>query len=94
MRARGFALRDAFSDVLKGVISAEEAQDYPTNDKPKQPVNITPETPKLMSTEDSIKDAPDLDTLKSIWGALCLEDRTKFENLKNEKKEQLIKKII
>ena len=93
MRARGFALRDAFSDVLKGVISAEEAQDYPTNDKPKQPVNITPEPAKLVSTEDSIKDAPDLDTLKSIWGALCLEDRTKFENLKNEKKEQLIKKI-
>ena len=29
-RARGFALRDAFPDVLRGVISAEEAQDYPT----------------------------------------------------------------
>ena len=30
MRARGFALRDAFPDVLKGLITAEEAQDYPT----------------------------------------------------------------
>jgi len=29
MRARGFALRDAFPDALKGVITAEEAQDYP-----------------------------------------------------------------
>jgi hypothetical protein len=29
MRARGFALRDAFPDVLKGLITAEEAQDYP-----------------------------------------------------------------
>lgn len=29
MRARGFALRDAFADVLKGVISIEEARDYP-----------------------------------------------------------------
>lgn len=29
MRARGFALRDAFPDVLKGLISAEEAQDTP-----------------------------------------------------------------
>lgn len=28
MRARGFALRDAFPDVLKGLITAEEAQDY------------------------------------------------------------------
>ena len=30
MRARGFALRDAFPDVLKGLVTAEEAQDYPT----------------------------------------------------------------
>jgi hypothetical protein len=29
MRARGFALRDAFPDVLRGLISAEEAQDTP-----------------------------------------------------------------
>lgn len=29
MRARGFALRDAFPDVLKGLITREEAQDYP-----------------------------------------------------------------
>lgn len=36
MRARGFALRDAFPDVLKGLITAEEAQDYP------EPKDITP----------------------------------------------------
>jgi hypothetical protein len=29
MRARGFALRDAFADRLKGIITAEEARDYP-----------------------------------------------------------------
>jgi hypothetical protein len=29
MRARGYALRDAFPDVLKGLISAEEASDIP-----------------------------------------------------------------
>jgi len=34
MRARGFALRDAFPDVLKGMITAEEAQDYPDEAKP------------------------------------------------------------
>jgi hypothetical protein len=28
-RARGFALRDEFGDVLKGLVSAEEAADYP-----------------------------------------------------------------
>lgn len=29
MRARGFACRDAFPDALRGLITAEEAQDYP-----------------------------------------------------------------
>lgn len=29
MRARGFALRDAFPDVLRGLITAEEAEDIP-----------------------------------------------------------------
>ena len=29
MRARGFAVRNAFQDALKGFISSEEAQDYP-----------------------------------------------------------------
>jgi hypothetical protein len=32
MRARGFALRDAFPDVLRGLISAEEARDIPWDD--------------------------------------------------------------
>jgi len=31
MRARGFALRDAFPDVLKGLITSEEAMDYPVD---------------------------------------------------------------
>lgn len=38
MRARGFALRDAFPDVLKGLITVEEAQDYPAD----EPKDITP----------------------------------------------------
>ena len=39
MRARGFALRDAFPDVLKGLISAEEAADYPDEAKPRLMAN-------------------------------------------------------
>lgn len=31
MRARGFALRDAFPDVLRGLVSAEEASDMPVD---------------------------------------------------------------
>lgn len=37
MRARGFALRDAFPDALRGLITREEAQDYPTP----TPVTVT-----------------------------------------------------
>lgn len=43
MRARGFTLRDAFPDALKGVITAEEAQDYPSKGK---------------STQTAIQEAP------------------------------------
>lgn len=34
MRARGFALRDVFTDVLKGLSIAEEMQDMPTSQPP------------------------------------------------------------
>lgn len=45
MRARGFALRDAFPDVLKGMITAEEAQDFPDEAKPRDAKDITPRNP-------------------------------------------------
>jgi hypothetical protein len=46
MRARGFAIRDAFPDAMKGMITAEEAQDYPT-----APRDVTPKANPL----DNIK---------------------------------------
>ena len=51
MRARGFALRDAFPDVLKGLISAEEAQDFPDEAKPRPAKDITPRNPLDMVTK-------------------------------------------
>lgn len=36
MRARAFNLRDQFADVLKGLSSAEEVQDYPVNVTPRE----------------------------------------------------------
>lgn len=38
MRARGFALRDVFADALGGVITREEAEDYPREPKPVETV--------------------------------------------------------
>jgi hypothetical protein len=50
MRARGFALRDAFPDVLRGLVTAEEAQDYPT--PAAEPVQVRPKfhTPDVRTT--------------------------------------------
>ena len=43
LRARGFALRDAFPDVLRGVISAEEAADIPADNFRGTTINATAE---------------------------------------------------
>lgn len=42
MRARGFALRDAFPDALRGMVTAEEASDYPTPEPSREPVQVRP----------------------------------------------------
>ena len=42
MRARGFALRDAFPDALRGMVTAEEAGDYPTPQPASEPVVVRP----------------------------------------------------
>ena len=41
LRARGFALRDAFPDILRGLVTAEEAQDYQA-----EPEAVTVSQPK------------------------------------------------
>ena len=41
LRARGFALRDVFPDVLRGLVTAEEAQDY----RQAEPVAVRPVFP-------------------------------------------------
>lgn len=54
MRARGFALRDAFPDVLKGLVTAEEAQDYPQPVEPQQAVTVTQERPSVPPQETPV----------------------------------------
>ena len=49
LRARGFALRDAFPDVLKGLVTAEEAQDYPTPAVAAEPVVVRPKLADALS---------------------------------------------
>jgi len=56
LRARGFALRDAFPDVLKGLVTAEEAQDYPTPVVPPTPVTVRQAKPEVVVTKDLMDD--------------------------------------
>lgn len=51
LRARGFALRDKFSDALRGLITAEEAQDMPTEPREVRAEVVQPETPAIAAPE-------------------------------------------
>ena len=53
LRARGFALRDAFPDALKGIITTEEAKDYPDSEK-NQPIK-TVQAPLVGSEGDTVE---------------------------------------
>jgi len=71
LRARGFALRDAFPDVLKGLITAEEAQDYP---KP-EPVARPPVEyrPKLDAPQVALSEDPEAKARLAVSRASNLE---------------------
>jgi hypothetical protein len=56
LRARGFALRDAFPDVLKGLVTAEEAQDYPQAEAAKEPAMIRPQGQPARPLTKSVKE--------------------------------------
>jgi hypothetical protein len=53
-RARAFALRDAFADVLKGISIREEVEDYThaieTNEEPPDPPPVERESPPVVPT--------------------------------------------
>lgn len=56
MRARGFALRDRFPDILKGLIFREEAEDYAVDITPTtkqiKPLSIQPDSVGTLKQED------------------------------------------
>lgn len=89
MRARGFALRDAFPDRLRGIISREEAQDY----------SLQPSPESKVVCEDKIRE---LSVLAERAGAtvedVCLAAKVEsIDEVKLESytpiKQRLIKKI-
>lgn len=88
LRARGFALRNAFADALRGLITAEEAQDYPTADLPQARMTqsqASPEPAPAASTgtafenaKAAIEKAASVDALKAFRARVeqRLQDKT------------------
>ena len=63
LRARGFALRNAFADALRGLITAEEAQDYPAAEPANEPVVVratpSPQNPAVIKSKPEAPAVPD-----------------------------------
>ena len=79
MRARGFALRDAFPDVLKGMITAEEAQDYPEEAKPRPTKDITPRNPLDMLTKPAPVEIPAVTSDPAIIEQAFAQDQEQID---------------
>lgn len=84
MRARGFALRDAFPDVLKGLVTAEEAQDYPASVEPAPPVTVTQAAP-VIAQPVSPQDTPEGKARVAIGKAASLDDLDKIRRLLDQR---------
>ena len=80
LRARGFALRNAFADALRGLITAEEAQDYPTpepvRETPSEPVVVRPKFDAPAATE-----TPEQKARLAVNRAKTLADCDKLRDL-------------
>ena len=55
LRARGFALRNAFADALRGLITAEEAQDYQPPEPVREPVVVRPRGTKSQTVAPGVE---------------------------------------
>lgn len=62
LRARGFALRDAFPDAIKGLITTEEAIDYPEK---KEPRNVTESSNDTNVIDDIKKQVKSLEKVET-----------------------------
>ena len=58
MRARGFALRDSFPDALHGLITAEEAQDYPAQKARQVAAEPVTTEARVVEVEEPVEEEP------------------------------------
>jgi hypothetical protein len=94
-RARGFALRDAYPDLLRGMITKEEAEDYPkkdySNSKPTvfEKIKEAQVVVDTITEDEAMKLVDKINEAKADMTALCLH--YKIENLELLPKNLLAK---
>jgi len=86
LRARGFALRNAFADALRGLITAEEAQDY-QHEPARQPVVVRPKFDTPPAAEPA--KATDADLQKSRLAVNKERDIGRLEQMQAKVEERL-----
>lgn len=77
MRARGFALRDVFADVLRGMPVAEELQDIPTERELNQSLPRKTDEPKVLPAYPDSK----LEENAEQWRGMIAAGRTSPDHL-------------
>jgi hypothetical protein len=75
MRARAFAIRDVFPDVLKGLPMAEELQDTPRDMGPASEVSQKPAAPDSLIDAARIAAEAGVASYSAFWKAASPEDR-------------------
>jgi hypothetical protein len=88
MRARGFALRDKFSDVLKGVALREEIEDYRVVDISENKMTAQNKVALLITEKNNdvstkIENATSIEALKEVQAEVKTLLKDKAELLKN-----------
>jgi hypothetical protein len=86
LRARGFALRNAFADALRGLVTAEEAQDYPAAAVTPEPVVVRPAAPALTLT--STKDDPMAKARHAVQQAKNVAELNKLRSLVQQRRNE------
>jgi hypothetical protein len=81
LRARGFALRDAFPDILRGLVTAEEAQDYPKPEPENVRVYQPPKEPEA-ELEPATRSHPVADDAAMAKARAAIETASSDEQLR------------
>jgi len=88
LRARGFALRNAFADALRGLVTAEEAQDYPQAEPAKEPATVPVVVrPKLEATAVTTATIEDME--RSRLGVSRAASVVRLEKMQSTVEERL-----